>query len=68
LNPILKQQLIEDSTEEDRFALERLSKVTKFDNMETFRCTFDRHKDLYGYRTENFPESYHPNESALNYA
>jgi hypothetical protein len=42
--------------------------MTKFDNMETFRCNLDRHKDLYGYRTQNFPPSYHPNESALNYA
>lgn len=36
--------------------------------METFRCTFDRHKDLYGCRTQNFPSQYHPLESSLNYA
>lgn len=42
--------------------------MTNFNNMETFRTTFDRHNDLYGYKTKNFPPSYHPNEPSLNYA
>ena len=68
LNPILRQQLLSDSTDEERYRLDKLSKMTKFENMETFRCTFDRHKNLYGYRESNFPASYHPSESALNFA
>lgn len=36
-------------------------------NMYNFTITENRHKGRYGYRTSNFPDSYHPLESALNY-
>jgi hypothetical protein len=68
LNPILRQKLIENASDEDRNRLEILGKQTKFETMETFNVTTDRHLNLYGYRTENFPQSYHPLESPLNYA
>ena len=41
--------------------------MTNFKNLEQFESTYDRHKDLYGYRYSDFPKSYHPSESALSY-
>lgn len=36
--------------------------------MYTFSITYDRHKDRYTYRTQDFPADYGVNESALNYS
>jgi len=68
LNPILKEQLLDSSTEEEKIRLEALAKKTSFNNLEYFDISYDRHKDLYGFKYENFPKSYHPEETPLNYA
>lgn len=36
--------------------------------MYNFTHTLDRHSGLYQYKTANFPDSYDPEKSTLNYA
>jgi hypothetical protein len=50
LNPIISKNLLEQATPDERHKLERTLQVTTFDNMNNFNYTFDRHKELYGYR------------------
>lgn len=59
---------MDSATEEEKIRLESLAKKTAFNNLEYFDCTYDRHKDLYGFRYENFAKSYDPDETPLNYA
>ncbi len=46
----------------------KLATHTSVKTMYTFPITYDRHKGSYGYREGNFPASYSPHESSLNYA
>lgn len=68
MNPILKQSLLEAATDEERHRLVKLEKMTKLHMLEHFNSTYDRHKNLYGYRRSNFPQSYHPETPVLDYA
>lgn len=48
--------------------LQELSKIANIQSMQTFTLTYNRHEGRYGYRENNFPESYHNRECALEYA
>lgn len=67
LNPITSQSLIEAATDEEKFRLEKLQKMTSFSTLQDFPITSDRHAGLYGYRTQNFKNSYNPYDSPLEY-
>ena len=68
LNPITCQKMLEEATPEEKFKLEKLIKTTSLSNLQNFTYSFDRHRDMYGYKTSNFPQSYHPKVSAINFA
>jgi hypothetical protein len=47
--------------------LTKLASKVSVKTMYTFTTTYDRHKGRYSYRSSNFPKTYLPNESVLNY-
>ena len=66
LNPYKRDQLI--SSAANSVEMQKLAEKTSVATMYNFSISYDRHKDRYVYRTQDFPAEYQVNESSLNYA
>lgn len=67
LHPYQKEELLSKSTPDEIEKYTKLAQKTKFRNMNFFVITYDRHLNRYGFKTSDFPESYHPNMCSLTY-
>ncbi|CDW82757.1 UNKNOWN [Stylonychia lemnae] len=47
--------------------IDKLAKLTSFKNIYDFTITYNRHKNKYGMRLKDFPESYGIYDSSMNY-
>ena len=67
LNPYEKISMLESASQEERLRLEEVSKRTNFYSIRNFKLSYNRHKDAYGYRVQNFPDSYKDRQSIMDY-
>lgn len=59
--------LLESASQDERLRLEELAKRTNFQTIYTDKLRYDRHKEAYGHRVRDFPESYSLSESHYEY-